>query len=118
MSVAVASPVVVEGRAAHAAARAPVATGAAVVRQAHPEGCGAALLATLLDRNGLRGSEAELLERADQRALRFGRPGHQQVAYGGAPLQLFFGNSATASARVCICSVSTRFLGQPNETTA
>ena len=62
--VAVALPVVLEGRVAHAAARAPVATGATVVRQTHPEGCGAALLATLLGRNGLPGSEAELLRAA------------------------------------------------------
>lgn len=58
-------PNLVEGRRAHAAARTPLPIDAPdVVLQRHPEGCGAALLATLLRRHGLPGSEAELLAAA------------------------------------------------------
>lgn len=62
---AVSLPNLVEGGRAHAAARAPLALHAPdVVLQRHPEGCGAALLATLLRRHGLPGSEEELLAAA------------------------------------------------------
>jgi hypothetical protein len=62
---AVSVPNVVEGGRAHAAARAPLPLDAPdVVLQRHPEGCGAALLATLLRRHGLPGSEAGLLAAA------------------------------------------------------
>lgn len=62
---AVSLPNLVEGGRAHAAARAPLALDAPdVVLQRHPEGCGAALLATLLRRHGLPGSEEELLAAA------------------------------------------------------
>lgn len=62
---AVSAPNLVEGRRAHAAARAPLVLDAPdVVLQRHPEGCGAALLATLLRRHGRPGSEEELLAAA------------------------------------------------------
>lgn len=46
------TPTLLDGWRAHQAARVPVPTAAAVVRQQHPAGCGAALLATLLARAG------------------------------------------------------------------
>lgn len=58
------APVLVEGRSARAQARLPDPTEVEVVRQSDPEGCGAALLATLLARHGLPGSEADLLAAA------------------------------------------------------
>lgn len=62
---AVSVPNLLEGGRAHAAARTPLPLDAPdVVLQRHPEGCGAALLATLLRRHGLPGSEEQLLAAA------------------------------------------------------
>lgn len=60
----VTAPTVASGARAYRAARQPLATSHAIVRQRHPQGCGAALLATLLDRHGLPGDEAALLAAA------------------------------------------------------
>jgi ABC-type bacteriocin/lantibiotic exporter with double-glycine peptidase domain len=64
-SLALSAPNLRDGRAAFAAAREGYRLDAHdVVLQTHPQGCGAALLATLLARRGLPGGEAELLDAA------------------------------------------------------
>lgn len=84
---AVAAPTFASGVRAHRAARKPLATSQPIVRQRHPQGCGAALLATLLERYGLPGDEDALLAAAppgpdgiplatfEQLAARFGLVG-------------------------------------------
>jgi hypothetical protein len=61
---AVVAPTLIDGRRAYLHARAPLATGAPVVRQSDPAGCGAALLATLLARHGRPVPQADLLAAA------------------------------------------------------
>jgi ABC-type bacteriocin/lantibiotic exporter with double-glycine peptidase domain len=64
-TLALSAPNLRDGRAAFEAARQTYRLDArGVVLQSHPRGCGAALLATLLARWGLPGSEAELLAAA------------------------------------------------------
>jgi len=54
-------PTLRDGAHAYRSARLPAPTSATVVRQRHPQGCGAALLATILARHGRPVSEAQLL---------------------------------------------------------
>lgn len=64
-ALALSAPNVRDGLSAHAAARDTYRLETRdVVLQRHPRGCGAALLATLLSRNALPGSEAALLDAA------------------------------------------------------
>ena len=62
--VAIVAPTLVDGRRAYLHARTPLPTGAPVVRQSDPAGCGAALLATLLARRGRPVAQADLLAAA------------------------------------------------------
>jgi len=61
---AIVAPTLLDGRRAYVQARLPLPTGAPVVRQSDPAGCGAALLATLLARHGRPVPQAELLAAA------------------------------------------------------
>jgi ABC-type bacteriocin/lantibiotic exporter with double-glycine peptidase domain len=64
LGLAIVAPTLWDGARAYRAHRAPYPTSTPIVRQAHPSGCGAAVLATLLDRAGRPVPQVRLLAAA------------------------------------------------------